>query len=434
MIAGWRLDINSTSYTSIKAINFAPESDITGSSVPINRFTVEIVTAAALEGAVGANALLYDRTGKLWGKYWIIDVEKVDANLVRVEAQSVLMLLDRITLPAVMYNGASAANVIDGIFSGVSAIYGGAVYSLDSSFEQETLTGYCPEQTARERLQWVCFVMGAYLKTFFSQLAEILPVSDDAEIIPESKTFWKPSVSYGDHVTAVTATSYSYVQGTPQATDEWVEVGGAYYIQSTQKTSLTNPDAPVTANTNDIEIDGCTLINASNVASILSRLSTYYFNRMEVSADVINNGEYEPGKKYVVCTGDRLITGFARTCSFKFGHQARATLKLMQSEPTESGNLIIEYSYGSRVVGSKAYMLPSGYVYSIENPHIDSSMDSHRYIFYPENEYATGTVGNDETVDVQPVHVAIDYHKRKAAIISVDELEYDDSSNVLRLS
>ena len=296
-----KITIGSTTYTEIKNLKFAPETDVTGIQAVINDFSADIITDDDID--VGVNAYLYDDLNNLWAKYWLIEAVRKDKNTLSIQAQSILRILDRKTLDPVMYSNTSASSIISGLFSGLSG-----EYSLDSSFSSVTISGYCPKQSARERLQWICFCMGAYLKTFFADKIYILPVEPSASSVPFHKTFWKPAVGVGDYVTAVQATAYTYTLGTPQSTDTWVQVGNDYYIQTSQDFTLANPDAPVTANENIVSVSDVTIISNNNVSSILSLLSTYYFKRGEVEAEIINNREYAPGDRVIVPIDD-LING-----------------------------------------------------------------------------------------------------------------------------
>lgn len=413
--------INNTVYTQIRNLSFAPETDITGSSLPVNQFFVEIKTTDII--GVGINAYLYDDDGDLWAKYWITESVIVDEGWYKVTAQSIILLLDRFTLPAVVYSGESVTNVLDTIFATISAVYPSeTVYTLDSALASATVTGYCPEQTARQRLLWVIFSIGGYLKTYFNEYAEIVKLDTTLTAIPEDVTFWKPEISYGDYVTAVKVRAYTYVQGTPQATDTWVTDGTNYYIQTYQDFTLTNPDIPITVTDNVVFIDKVTLVNQSNAATILGVLSQYYFKRIEVKAEVLDDGEYLPGDKCQISNGDRLLAGFIVKADFKFGNAKKASLQLVQSDVLASAKLILQYMWGNILLKKLSYLLPVGYAYSISNPYIDKVVNDHRYIFRPQAESASGTMVSGGVTDTEQYDVALDWYDLELYVVSVDEL------------
>lgn len=430
-----KITINNIDYTTIKSLKFDPETDISGSEIPVNQFVADLYTEDDI--SVGVYAYLYDDSNNLWAKYWLIKSERIDKQVLRIEAQSILMLLDRFTLPAKMYSNTSLSTAIAEVFNSIQTVYPTEnLYTIDPSLASESINGYAPEQTARERFQWLCFIVGAYVKTYFTESVDITIIDDSLEPIPMNKTFWKPSISYSDYVTAVKVKAYTYTQGTPQTTDKWVEVNGTYYIQEERDFTLTNPDVPITATENVIEFKDLTLINIDNADEILTRLSTYYFQRIEVDADVINNGEYIVGERYMLnIDKDNTIAGYIKSASFTFGLQAKSSIKLIQTETIQGVLLTVEYYYNNYKLGQNVYTLPVNYNYSIENPFIDHSMDGHRYIFYPVNDYAEGTILTEDMTDEEDYEIAIDFDNstKIARLYNVDQLSFNQDSEVLIL-
>lgn len=416
-----KIIIDNKTYTKIKSLKFDPEADITGTTVPVNQFVVDLYTEDDI--SVGINAYLYDDNDFLWAKYWIIKSERLGKTVLRIEAQSIVMLLDRFTLSPKMYNNISLSNAISEIFSTIQTVYPGTtLYTIDNSLQNITINGYAPEQTARERFQWICFVAGAYVKTYFTDKIEITVIDDSLDPIPMNKTYWKPTISYADYVTAIKVRAYTYTSGTPQTTDKWVEVNGTYYIEEQRDFTLTNPDVPITATENVIEINDVSIVNVDNADDILTRLSTYYFKRIEVDADIINNGEYIVGERYMLNIDDtNVIAGYIKSASFTFGLQAKSKIKLIQTETIQGVKLTVEYWYGNYKLGQNVYTLPVNYHYTIENPFIDYSMDAHRYIFYPVNDAAIGTILEEDMTDTEDYQIAIDFYQNVARLYNVDD-------------
>ena len=424
------LIIDSTTYTTWRELSFAPETDLTGSAMPINQFSVQIITDDDI--AFGQYAELYDDRNTLWAKYWITYAERVNPKAVEIRAQSDLRLLDGVTLPAVMYDEEPIADVLASVMvsqSGAPGVVATVDYSLDESFDGATISGFCPEQTARQRLQWVCFAIGAYVKTFFTDEIEILPIDTTAEIIPMSKTMLQPTLTKKDYVTAVKVKAYTFTEGTPQTTDTWVTDGTDYYIVTDQEYTLANPSAPSSAPDNVVTIDKVYLINADNVAGILSRLAAMHFKRTEVEADVIDNADYIPGDTVTVYTDDSsMITGAIRSADFAFGLQARARLKLTGAETIEGAKLTINSTYDGMPIDSSGYWFPVGYVYSVQMLYVDMELNGHRYILRPETATVTGTMTSaGATVEVEYA-VALDYFEGVLDVISVDALSQSEGA------
>jgi len=425
-----KIKIGSTTYTKIEDLKFDPSADITGTSVEINQFSASIKTTDSI--SFGDYAYLYDDSDNLWAKYWITEVEAVNDGFLDIIAQSFILLLDRITLPAKMYTGAAVSDVLTDIFSSAPK----AAYSLDPSFTSQTISGFCKEQTARERFQWVCFVIGAYVKTYFTDKIEILPVLETETAVPINKTYYKPSITYGDFVTAVKITAYTYEVGDPKTTDTYVTPDNeTYYIQTTQTFTLKNAEVPETAAENVIEVSDVTIVTPENVSAILSRLSKYYFKRIEASAEVIDNGEYQPAQKLLinVNTKGRMVSGYATDFSFSFGHSQKATIKLMQTDNVSGVKLSITYTGNGQTIGSAVYYYPAGYEYEIENPYFDVMQGADRYVFIPDNEYAKGTMGKSDTNITENESPALRYTdftngRKLLYVFSVDEVKESEVS------
>ena len=412
-------------YTEITNLSFAPSADLVGASVPINEFEVDIHTTDNID--IGAYAELYDDNDNLWASYWVIYAEHIDQHTLRMRAQSNIALLDRVTLPAVYYNGESITTVLDNTIvknSGAVGVLVPMAYTLDSSFSSVTITGFCPEQTARERLLWVCFVIGAYVKSFFNTQIEIIPIDTTQTMIPIGDTYWKPTITFNDWVTAIKCKAYSFTAGTPQTTDTYVkDANGTYYIVTETDLTLTNPDAPSAAPENIMTIEGVYLVNSTNVSGILTHLSQWYFTRMEVALDVIDNAAYIPGDKVVVYTDARTMkSGFINSATFTFGLQSKAAIHLTASADVETGNLIIIYKYSTTELERATYFFPVGYAYTITNPYIDQMRNNHRYIYRPLNENATGTIAAGDNTNTQNCDIALDLYEGVLHVISVDEV------------
>ena len=416
-------NINNKTYTKLRDLSFSPQADITGAEVVINQFVVTIKTDDDI--AIGQEVSLYDDNDNIWAKYWITDSDKYDEYSWKIVAQSYVLLLDRRKMPATMYSGQSVASVIAGIMGSIP-------YRVDQTISG-TVTGFAPEQSARERLQWVCFCLGAYVKSFFNDRIEILDVGEDLTVIPLKKTFWKPSVSYDDYVSAIKLKLYSYRQGTPETTDKYVTPDNqTYYIETTQDITIRNPNVPASVPENVIEFNDVKLVNSTNASEIASRLSTYYFMRMEVDAEVVNNAEFKPAERYAVYLNDQtLVEGYMKSADFSFGTQAKSKIKLAQSRAIDAVRAVIRYLWDETLILAQTYFLPKQYGFTIQTQYIEKYVGDHRYVFYPLTDEATGDTGNEgTTVDIQN-EVALDYHERILTVINVDEC--DQSNEVVEI-
>lgn len=418
--------INETEYTSISNLQFEPETDVTGNTVPINELWVSIKTEDTIP--LSSRIELYDDIDQLWAKYWVTYAEREDEYTVRVHGESALARLETVTLEPAMYNNTAISTVLTDVLGPLNG-----EYELDESFAQKTVSGYCPRQSARVRLQWICLCIGAYLKNYFNDTLEILPVEDETDvIIPVDKTYWKPTITYKDYVTAVRVTYYSYTAGEPTRTDQYVEVNGVTYIETAQQATLINDDVPYGANENVVEFDGVTLVNQDNVDEVLSFMATYQFKRTEISMDIIDNGEYIPGQRVFMFTDeDHMSVGYIGACSFTFGLQAKASVRMVPVETAQSATLVITYLWNRMQVGIRVFRFPIGYRFSVQNPYIEVSMNGHRYVFRPTVENATGVMVEEGVNITQPVKLALDQYDGYLHVLSVDEVKKEDNEVVI---
>lgn len=422
--------IDDVDYTELKNLSFAPSADLAGTSIPINEFQVDIYTDD--DFTMGSVANLYDDNDNLWAHYWIVYVNRINPYAVQIRAQSDISLLDNITLDPIYYNGANVESVLDETIINASdsapGLWAPWPYYIDNSLKSKTITGFCPQQKARDRLLWICLVIGAYVKSSFNSEIEILPIDDSAELIQMGDIYWRPKVTTKETVTKINVKSYSFMQGTPQSTDKWVTDGTNYYIVTEQENSLANQSAELGTLDKEITIDGVYLVNSANVSTVLATLAQWYFNSTQIEADVINNAAYAPGDRVMLYTDEGHIkSGYITDAVFAFGLQSKATLTLAGTGTVEAANLIITYQYDGMQLDQKTYLLPVGMTYSITNPYIDMTMNGHRYIFRPLAAAATGTVVSGTNTSTQSYAAALDLHEGALHVISVDAVTVDSN-------
>lgn len=409
-------------YRQLSALDFAPEADLIGDSLPICQFTADVVTGDDI--ARGQWALLKDDMDNLWARYIITDADRVDWRTARIVAQSPIYPVDRMQLPAAYYDAEPAEDVLADILSplGDSAI-GTDAYALDASFEGVPVTGFCPEQTARERLQWLCFTLGAVVLQAFDTVVRIVPLDSGEALIPLARTYMQHTLGHKDIVTAIRLHAYTFTEGTPATTDEWVTDGTTYWIVTDQVLTLSNPAIPAGAAPNPVEIDGVYLINQSNASAILTRLGSHYFQRTTLDMACVANHVYKPGQRVNVYT-DRhtLMAGRIRSMRFTFGKQAKADMVLEGAEAVAAAVLTILYMWGDVELGHMVYTLPVGHVYSIESAYVDKTIEGHRYIFRPTPETTQGTMPAEDTVVTVSCTPALDLFEGVLTVISVDSV------------
>lgn len=421
------IQIGGTSYSNLRNVQFSPEINVAGTALPVPEFSADIVTDDTIN--VGDFATMVGADNLHFAKYWILFSERVQPGVVRIRAQSRLTMLDRKILPAKMYESGSAYvySVLQDIFRDMNI----SEYYIPPGYSLTPFSGFFPEQTARERLLWLCLAVGTFVKTFgdtdtsaeVRDKIEFLPILETAQLVPLEKTFLRPAVTYSDYVTAVTATSYSFTEREPQSGEASVTDGTKTWVVTKQDVTLSNPDAPSAVPENVIKVPDVMVINSSNVDDILSRMAKYYFPRMSIELDAVNNGEWFPGSKLQVYTGlHSIASGYAERMDFRFGIQSRAKIHLKACAEVESASLVVRYLYQNAELARQQYYFPVGYSYSIKNRYPDVTAGKLRTIFYTENEYATGTVAQGGSTNNQPCQQALVLNNQTKIlkILSVD--------------
>lgn len=414
------LEDSLTEYHDIAALDFAPEADLVGDSLPICQYTVEIRTEDDIER--GQWALLMDDIDNLWARYIVTDSDRLDRRTLRIVAQSPIYPIDKLQLSAIYYEDEPVENVLEDTLTPLDAYRVRAdAYELDPSYNGTLITGFCPEQTARERLQWLCYALGAVVRQAFNRVVQIEPRDNGNALIPLGQTYMRPKVSYREIVTAVNVYAYTFTEGSPQTTDEWVTDGETYWIVGKQKMTLINPDIPTGVTPNPVTIEGVYLINTDNASNMLNLLGAYYFQRTTLQLACVANHWYFPGQR-VTAYVDRgaLMSGRISGMRFTFGKQAKADMEIEVVTSVTGAQLTINYMWNEISLGYAVFTLPTGYAYSFENPYIDKTISAHRYIFRPLNAAATGTMPATDTVVTEQCTPALDLYQGILTIISVD--------------
>lgn len=409
------IEYNNKNYYRIRNLTFAPQVDINGNELAINDFKAEIITDDDIK--IGKYATLYDDDYTLWASYRVTDAQRLSPSVMTIKCQSDILVLDRKYLPAMMCVNESAKDIIESCFSTFDL-----GCTIDESLPDVSINGYLPKQTARQRLQWVCFVMGAYVQSFFCADCNIKKIDTTTTQMPDSKVFYRPKLTYKDYVTAVTATAYSYTQGTPGTTDEYVKIGNTTYIQTSQTASLTNSNVPSGTPDNIIDLSGITIVNENNISSILSRLAAEHFNREQLSADILDGGEVIPADKISIFDGvEDVITGYVKSAQFTFGKASKASIVLTQTTTEKAVKVVLTYKWSGVKIETQTFRFPKNTDFVLENEYVDKTEAAMRRVYLPLTQTTTGNTGNrDVTNKTVNCDVALEYEDNILQVLSVD--------------
>ena len=399
-------------YTHVKSLSFSQEADLTLATIPINEFTAEIITDDDI--AVGDAVDLLDDMDNLWARFYVMKSERVRHDIVRVLAQSPLALMDKWTLAAEAFGPVGFQAFLGRIFSDtpVSGVKHVIPWELDAfyTFKDYPVCAFCPEQTARERLQWLCLYIGATVRQGYSGVLRIepSPYVDPEEraakgtLIPISDTYWQPTVETRDPVGSVSITLYTSPSQTQDPQDDMrsEDADGVTWYYASRQAVWDN----ASEEGERVGIDGVTLLNVmqySNHPEVFSGLVQAYYSRREIRLDVVNNFRYRPGQKVRVYSDPETIyEGIIRSCNFTFGSQAKSRLVVCTGlEPIPTSRLVIIHRYGDDEIGRQEYVLPDGDDYDYANPDITWYTPNGDSITYkPSTPRTQGTLSGDSEV------------------------------------
>jgi hypothetical protein len=404
----------STTYTTIKALSFSLETDVTGSSLPINGFSVEIYTTDSID--IGSTVQLYDDLDQLWAEYECVRAEVAPGGWMRIQARCWLWRAEEYIVGAEVFDGATVGDLMDEYGTQMNKIIG-----VDTALEDIELNGYLPDQNLRERLIAIAFAAGGYFKSWGGTV-ELLKIDDTATVIPLEDTYIRPQVKRLDPVGYVMVNAWDVAEGTPQQGDKSVEVDGHTYILTPTYMELTQT-VPFIFESNGTSVKDLAIINADNADDVLSHMAKYYFPSVDCECDVINNHAYFPGDKVTVSLGEEgAVTGYIERCDFAFGVQAKARLKLTACAEGPLATLTIVYQWEGAELARQTYSFPVGYAYSVRTRALDVTTNSHRYVFYPRTGSVAGTMTAQGITATVVCDVALDLYKGTLEILIVDEV------------
>ena len=263
------------------------------------------------------------------GHYVVKQINNLGNNLYEIQGYSLVYRLDTPKVPAKYYNGVSLSVALKDVEKNANGSFG-VTYNVDTALSGKTITGYCPEQTARERLQQFCWAVGGYVSCACSALINILAIPSTVQgTVPKSKIYAFPAVANEDEVARVNLTVHTYTAGT-SGDDIVIDADGNKYVHTTSTLTMANTALTGVSN-REISVDNATLVNSSNAQATLLRMASVYFNSGTWYGTTTPQG-YIPGQ--MVQAEDRdgqLRQGYISALTYSFGKGAATTMELKQS-------------------------------------------------------------------------------------------------------
>ena len=263
------------------------------------------------------------------GHYVVKQINNLGNNLYEIQGYSLVYRLDTPKVPAKYYNGVSLSVALKDVEKNANGSFG-VTYNVDTALSGKTITGYCPEQTARERLQQFCWAVGGYVSCACSALINILAIPSTVQgTVPKSKIYAFPAVANEDEVARVNLTVHTYTAGT-SGDDIVIDADGNKYVHTTSTLTMANTALTGVSN-REISIDKATLVNSSNAQATLLRMASVYFNSGTWYGTTTPQG-YIPGQMVQAEDRDGQIRkGYISALTYSFGKGAATTMELKQS-------------------------------------------------------------------------------------------------------
>lgn len=424
-----KIVIEDSTYTKIKNLNFTLETNVVGSALPINGFSVDIYTSDTI--SIGAEVQLKDDSNNLWAKYECVRSELTYDGWTKIQTRCWLWRLDDYVAEAVVFDGESVSDMMEEYADRILKTVG-----VDPELAAMELYGYLPEQNMRDRWISIAFAIGGYFKSWGGTV-ELLKIDDTATIVPPKDTYWRPTKEKMDPVGYVAVNSWSVTEATPQQGDQSVTVDGHTYVLTSASIELTDQSVPLIFESNGISVNNLAIINSDNADDVLAHMAKYYFPAIDCECEVINNHQYFPGDKVTVSLDENnAITGYIERCDYTFGVQAKSKLKLTACSDVPIAKLTIVYQWDTIKLAKQKYSFPVGYVYSVATKAIDKTMNHHRYVFYPRVRSVSGTMTSQGASETVNCDVALDLYKKTLEVLIVDEVsvvEETSGNNTIRV-
>lgn len=290
------------------------------------------------------------------GIFYLKDGKQLGARRYSVEAQDAVGILDSSQFMGGMYQEVAAREIFEEIMHGEKM-----ESFLDDTLTEIKVSGYLPISSKREALQQLAFAIGAVVDTSYDRQLYLYPVQSEVDgQFTKKDIFLGLTIEHSEIVTGVRLYVHQYSEGTESCelyrgicqnemkiefSEPYhsLEISGGTLIESgvnyayisgnageivlTGKKydhaimTMLKEDPKVSQNKQIAEIDGATLVTASNAESVLERVYEKYRNNEKISfTGVITDQEL--GDRVQVDTGFKgKMEGVITKLDFRFSRK-----------------------------------------------------------------------------------------------------------------
>ena len=371
--------IYSPTYTMIKELTFDCDNDIIGAQIATNEFSAKIITNSYIDQSGWEYAILKDNNDNKFAYYFIKNIHRIDQNVVELTAQNVIGKLDDIQLSEGMLTNYPISNMIFYIFRNLFGRGTDLPYYIDSSLSNVTVSGYVPAQTARERIQWMCFACNIFVKTEMisgNYMIEFYPLSEvynqvGIMCLPD-QIYYKPIIEHVIPFSKLILNGNTYsaeVQKQDlEAGDQYIEVitgdpPVSHYYPYVPWVSDWNLNLTSAPRENMFTSDTINFINETNWYAISDELHYFLQSSDKIAVEMIMptyGDRKQIGDKLYLVIEDKLYTGYVTHISFEFGNSIKQAMTLSYCKEVTATELNLKYTCNS--IGwerNESYLLPT---------------------------------------------------------------------------
>ena len=377
---GYGTVFNSNNLRSVKLIQ---EIDPVSTQISINTADFTLDTSGEAEYYFqNKQPLSIYFNGKLKATTFIKNTTRKSKAIWNIQSEDYIGLLDSVPYYGGIYKEERAIDILEDIFT-VSQV----PFSIESDFNNKTVTGYIPYTTCRDALMQVAFAIQAAIDTSNSDLVKVFAIQEDVtQTIPLSRIMQGQSFSDEETVTAVEVTAHTYKKitetidvydadesGTGQnvfvqfseplhslkigmineegqfvedsSVGEILENGANYAVinanagcilrgQKYEHTTQTRREKNLLARANEkekiVSVQNATLVSQHNIDNVIEKCYNYFVKTRTVKFKIVDGKHIELGEihKY----------GEAKYGSIKYGERHKSVITY--DTPTSVGQVI----------------------------------------------------------------------------------------------
>ena len=297
-----------------------------------------INTSYPLHNFIYGSQVTFYKDDALYGKYYLVSVERQTKNEYILNVQSSIGLLDDTMHYGGIYSGEYASAIIEDIIGGKIA------YTEHNIFSKIKVYGWLPVATRRENLKQLLFAVGGCVKKKNGDVYFTTLTVDAPKAIPENKVFDTGKITYDSPASRIEVVEHQFskVDSIPSEEVYSGEIVGSSFVTpkgySVSDAALVTWDKPY----HSLTFSDCTLLNNEkgvNYAVVSSSGSAtisgkpYIHSKMIVSRDKENY----TGKEKVAKVENATLVSLANSNSV-----AEKVMAYYNSPCTLSGAIVMD--------------------------------------------------------------------------------------------